>query len=304
MLKTLGNHQFYCVRSGKSSGPTPEGVKEIGSLKDAFRYGIDAALVTNPTSCHIETAAELALQGIPLFIEKPLGKDLAGIEELQKAVESTKIPVLMGYNLLHHPGIRLMGELIETGNAGKVIAARSQFGTYMPGWHKGEDHTRSYAALKSLGGGVVLTSIHEQNYLTHFFGKVMEVKAMKTEFNTTGIECEEGVEILLKHESGVLSSIHLNFFQKPYRRYFEAIGTEGTLYWDFMKPEVRLMNNDTMLIRKAGAGAFELLNESYRNQMLHFMGVANGLEKPVAGLDAGIRDMEVALKILKETGVN
>lgn len=304
VLRNLGEKEFFCLRSGNSEVRTPEDVIELRSISEAAGAGITAALITNPTSLHVETAVELAKQGIAIFIEKPLGKDLAGVQELSRICEEKKIPVLMGYNFLHHPAIRFIHKLVEEGIAGKVISARAQFGTYMPGWHKGEDHTRSYAAQKHLGGGVVLTSIHEQNYLSSFFGEVVEVKAMETSGNTTGIECEEGIEILMRHESGVLSSVHLNFFQKPYYRNCQIIGTEGTIFWDFMKPVVRFMSAEHTDVWKLGAGAFELLEESYRNQMIHFIEVAKREVQPLAGLKEGVKDLEVALKIINEIGRN
>ncbi len=300
----MNGHEFYCIRSGKSSAETPAGITELHSIDEVAGAGIDAALITNPTSLHIETATHLAKQGIALFIEKPLGKDLGGVNELSLICGERNVPVLMGYNFLHHPAIKFIHELIAEGKAGKVVSARAQFGTYMPGWHKNEDHTKSYAALKNLGGGVTLTSIHEQNYLTSFFGPVTEIKSMETSGNITGIECEEGIEILMKHETGVVSSVHLNFFQKPYFRNCQIIGSEGTVYWDFMLPEVKLMKASHTEIWKLGAGPYELLDESYKNQMLHFIEVARRQAVPVAGLKDGIADLEVALKILNDSGRN
>jgi predicted dehydrogenase len=302
ILRHLGETDLYCLRSGASETATPEGVNEIDSIANAGQNGIDAALITNPTSFHVSAAAELARQGIPLFIEKPLGKDLSGVDDLQRLCDQMKVPVLMGYNFLHHPAIRFIKELIDDGKAGKVISARAQFGTYMPRWHKGEDHTKSYAAVKGLGGGVVLTSIHEQNYLSSFFGAVTDVKAMETTGNTTGIECEEGVEMIMKHESGVISSVHLNFFQRPYYRDCQIIGTQGTIYWNFIQPEVKLMQSEHTEIWKLGRGAYELLDESYTNQMKHFIQVVRGEESPVCGLADGVRDLRTALKILNEIG--
>ncbi len=186
-----------------------------------------------------------------------------------------------------------------------MISAKSQFGTYMPGWHKDEDYKKSYAANASMGGGVVLTSIHEQNYLTSMFGEVTEVKAMETSGNTTGINAEEGVEILMRHKSGVISNIHLNFFQKPYYRNCEVIGTEGTIYWDFMKPEVKILLKDKTETMETGEGYGELLDISYRKQMEHFIEIIRDRSvKPRADLQTGISDMRTALKILNEIGRN
>ncbi|MBL0109159.1 MAG: hypothetical protein IPP52_18265 [Ignavibacteria bacterium] len=48
----------------------------------------------------------------------------------------------------------------------------------------------------------------------------------------------------------------------------------------------------------------ELLDISYRNQMMHFLETVRGNEKPMMSLEKGIEDMKTALKILKEIGRN
>ena len=305
ILKNLGVHNCIAVRSGKGKNSELESVNtEFSDINELSGIEIDGVVISNPTSMHVETAIEAAKLGIPLFIEKPLGKNLDRIDELEKIVNEKKVPVLIGYNLLYHPCIEAIKKFMDEGRIGKVIAARSQFGTFMPDWHKDEDYKNSYAAKVSLGGGVILTSIHEQNYLTDLFGKVEDVKAMETGGNNIGIEAEEGVEILMKHKSGVVSSIHLNFYQKPYYRNCQVIGTEGTMYWDFMIPEVKHMYKDKTEIIKFRNGPMELLEKSYIKQMQHFLDVIRRKSEPRMNLKDGTEDMKVALKILSETGRN
>lgn len=305
VLKNLGVENFVLYRSGRSVNEIADkSVKEIFDLNEIENLKIDAALITNPTSLHITTAIEIAKYGIPMFIEKPLGKDLEKIEQLESLVREKNIPVMLGYNLIFHPAIVTMKNLIQEEKAGKIISARAQFGTYMPGWHPDEDYKKSYAANSSMGGGVVLTSIHEQNYLTDFFGTVTDVKAMKTEVNVTDIDAEEGVEILMKHDSGVISNVHLNFFQKPYYRNCQLIGTEGTICWDFKIPEIKILKADKTETIKLGNDAMELLDVSYNDQMKHFIEVAQKKVQPSIDLNKGIDDMRTALKVLKETGRN
>ncbi len=300
-----GSHRFIALRSGKSGLKPAENIdREISHISEIGETKIDGALITNPTSMHIKTAIEIAKKGIPMFIEKPLGKNPDGIAELENLVKEKSIPVLIGYNLIYHPAIAAMKNIIGEGKIGKVISAKAQFGTYMPGWHKDEDYRKSYAAVSEMGGGVVLTSIHEQNYLTDMFGEVTAVKAMETAGNIIGIEAEEGVEILLKHKSGVVSNIHLNFFQKPYYRNCEIIATEGTLFWDFMIPEIKILTPEKTEIIKLGSGPMELLEISYLNQMIHFTEVIEKKTTPKIPLQKGIDDINVALKILKEIGRN
>lgn len=303
ILRESGNYKFIAFRSGKSSSGREEGItEEIFDLKELKKYEISGALITNPTSLHIPTAIEIAKKGIPLFIEKPLSGNLKGITKIQSLIQKKKIPVLIGYNMIYHPGILCLKKLIKEKKIGKIISAKSQFGTYMPGWHKNEDYKKSYAALPALGGGVVLTSIHEQNYLTDFFGEVMQVKAMETGGDNIGIKAEEGAEILMKHSGGVVTNIHLNFFQKPYYRTCEVIGTEGTLYWDFRIPEVKVLFDGKTEIIKLGKNWKELLDASYENQMKHFVNVVRKIEEPRMNLQNGINDLKTAIKILKNIG--
>ena len=305
ILKSFGCHKFIALRSGKSPIQSTEKVDvEISGFAQASQFNIDGALITNPTSLHISTAIEIAKLGIPMFIEKPIGKNFDDVSTLLNLVQQKNIPVLIGYNLIYHPGIDAIRNYINQGKIGKVISAKAQFGTYMPDWHKNEDYKRSYAANISMGGGVILTSIHEQNYLTDMLGKVEEVKAMETVGNVIDIDAEEGIEILMKHTSGAVSNIHLNFFQKPYYRNCQVIGTDGTLFWDFMIPEVKILYKDTSEIKKLGNGQFELLEASYINQMKHFVEVIERKTEPRMSLQKGIDDMDVALKILKEIGRN
>jgi predicted dehydrogenase len=305
ILRGLGENKFIALRSGKSKSKLTEKIdEEITNPKDISRYRIDGALITNPTSLHIETAIEVAKNGIPVFIEKPLGKNLDKAAELADIVKKNAVPVLVGYNLRYHPGIESLKKFISEGKIGKVISARAQFGTYMPGWHGDEDYKKSYASNSSMGGGVVLTSIHEQNYLTDMFGVAEDIKAMEVGGKVIGIDAEEGVEILVKHKTGVVSNIHLNFFQRPYYRTCEVIGTEGTLFWDFMIPEIKILYKDKTDAIKLGNDPFELLDKSYSNQMKHFIDVIEKKSEPRVTLQSGIEDMKAALRVLKEIGRN
>ena len=139
-----------------------------------------------------------------------------------------KYSVSIGYNFIFHPAIITIKNLTEENKAGKVISAKSQFGTYMPGWHPMK--IIKIVCKYSMGGGVILTSIHEQNYLTYMFEKLLMQKHLNWRRITLGIDSEEGAEILMKHQTGVVSKHTFKFFQKPYYRNCQIIGSEGTIY--------------------------------------------------------------------------
>jgi predicted dehydrogenase len=76
-----------------------------------------------------------------------------------------------------HPGIARLKELLNKDVIGKAVSARLQVGHYLPDWHPEEDYRQSYSAIKSMGGGVILDSIHELDYIRWLIGEINEVFA-------------------------------------------------------------------------------------------------------------------------------
>jgi len=126
---------------------------------------------------------------------------------------------------------------------------------------------------------------------------------MKTEKNTLGIDVDEGMEILLKHDSGVVSNIHLNFFQQKTERWLKITGTKGTLYWDFWSSEIVV--NDKII--EFEESPLELLNKSYLDEICHFLAICSGKlgARPVqqilgTTLTDGIEDVKIATTLLEK----
>jgi len=307
ILKNIGNFGIWAFRSGKSTiseqrqkESAPDQI--FDKLEAAIKARPDAALVTNPTFLHLEVAQKIAERGIPIFIDKPLDCNLEKVFNFQSVVREKKIPVLVGFNLMFHPGILKIFELLKKETIGDIIAANVHWGTYMPEWHPWEDYQNTYAARTEMGGGVVLTMCHELNYLTYFFGKVVELKAMEFCKKKLDISGEEGVNVLLKHETDIVSNVHLNYIQKPNKRTCQIIGENGTIFWDYRSPEVVVENSDSKKVYPLDGDADSLHDKSYENEMSHFIDVVQGRVEPKIPLSKGIQDLELCTNILKEIG--
>ena len=80
--------------------------KIFKSLKKSIVEKPKAALITNVTSEHVETAINLANAGINLFIEKPLSNSFSNVKKLIRVVKKKKIVTMIGCNLRFHPCIK------------------------------------------------------------------------------------------------------------------------------------------------------------------------------------------------------
>jgi predicted dehydrogenase len=141
------------------------GVQVFEDLEQALAQEADVAFICNPSSLHVPIALACMHAGCDLFIEKPLSDSLEGLPELLEQIERHGRIVMVGYQLRFHPCFLRMQEIVRSGVLGNLLAVRAAVGEYLPGWHKYEDYREGYAARAELGGGVILSQIHEFDYL-------------------------------------------------------------------------------------------------------------------------------------------
>src|SRR5262249_53705106 len=135
------------------------------SLGELLETGPEAAVVCTPPAHHVDVAWEALDAGAHLFIEKPIAHASAGVAALLEEADRRGVQVGVGFTLRVLPSLRRVRDLLEGRRAGRVLAARAEFGGYLPAWRPGRDYRDNYAVSSALGGGILLDAIHELDYL-------------------------------------------------------------------------------------------------------------------------------------------
>ena len=273
------------------------------SLNDCLSEKPDIGLITNVTSLHIDTAIKLARSNCHLLVEKPLSHSVKNIKKLLKILEKNNSITLMGCNLRFHPCIKKIRDLILKKKIGNVISARVENGSYLPDWHPKEDYRSSYAARKDLGGGVLLTMIHELDYLIWFFGRAKDVFSITGKFSDLKISADDFSAMLIKFKNKVIAEIHLDYFQRSKIRSCKVIGTKGIIYWNSDNESVRLYNNRT----KKWTVVMKLrnfdINCTYVDEISYFLKCISLKKQTMNPVSQGARTLDVALAIKKSSQI-
>jgi predicted dehydrogenase len=268
----------------------------VKSIKSAISHNPDFAIIANETNIHVKFAKILSKAGIHLFIEKPLSDSIRGINELSQTTYEKKLVTFMGFNFRFHPGIKIIKKLITEKKIGKIISVLVENSSYLPDWHPNENYTKSYSARKELGGGVVLTSIHELDYLYWFFGDVKKIVSITEKISNLKINVEDSASIILKFKNNVTAEIHLDYFQRPSSRYCKLIGTEGTIYWNMNKNEVKIFDikKKKWLIKKFSKFDY---NSMYVEELKHFINCIKNKTHTINNLKSGVSTLKIALAV-------
>jgi len=209
----LGQEDILFYRSGKGQFENEEleGFVVESDFESALGHKPDAVIISNPTALHLELAIPAALAGCHLLLEKPISHNMDRIDELRNAVAKSGSRVLVGFQLRYHPALLKIAELLSSAELGDPLFGGAHWGEYLPDWHPWEDYRKSYTARNDLGGGVVLTLSHPFDYLRWLLGPVESVSGATQLSTELEIEVEDRADVILKHSSGALTSVHLDY---------------------------------------------------------------------------------------------
>ena len=215
------------------------GIRAFARLDDALALQPDAVFICTPSSQHLELALRSVRAGAHLFIEKPLSHSLDGVRELAHEVRKRGRVVLVASQWRFHPCVRALRELVLSGALGRLHEATFDSAEFLPDWHPYEDYRMSYAAREVLGGGVVLTQIHDYDLACWLFGAPATVRASGGRLSTLEIDVEDTVDAVL--EGGTCPvRVRQTFAERAARRVITVRGDAATATADLLAARVAL----------------------------------------------------------------
>lgn len=271
---------------------TELGITAFDDLEAALAAGPDAVFVCTPSSGHLEIARRAADAGCHLFIEKPVSHTLEGLSELRDAVAARQLVAAVGCQWRFHPGVRWLRDVVQTGTLGPLVRADIDYGEYLPDWHPYEDYRASYAARAELGGGVVLTQIHDYDLAWWLFGAPRTVTATGGHLSDLEIDVEDTVHAELAG-GAVPVAIRQSFASRPPRRTINVEGETGSVTIDLLNGRV----SSHPRVASTGAFADFQRNQMFVDEVRHFLACMAGTETPSVPLSDGIAVLRVALAV-------
>ena len=190
--------------------------------------GAAAVVIASPNRFHLEDLEAAAAADCHVLAEKPLAHTDEGLEDILGDFESRGLVVFAGFNLRLHPAIAAARQWLDEERLGTVLWARFQMSDYLPGWRPQQDYRLGYGA-DAVSGGVLFDMIHEFDLAAHLLGPaVVETAAARTS-GLLEVACEDIADVVLRHQSDVHSSLHLDYVTRPRQRVAEIAGSGGRI---------------------------------------------------------------------------
>lgn len=272
-------------------------IKTISNLREAEKLDIDCVFICNPTSLHMDVLLWAAQNNLHIFVEKPISNNDANIDKLSQLIRNNGKITFVGYQNRFHPCIKKAKELISSGSIGRVVMVNAEIGENVTKWHKYEDYRQMYACKEKLGGGVILSQIHEIDYLIYFLGMPKQVYALGGKLSDLEIDVEDVASILLEYEIDgyhVPVSIQEDYLQSPPTRKCRIVGTSGKVEFDLLGSYIAAYDENGKTMYEE---SFEFeRNDMFLEEMGMFLDAVEGKkEDGLITIEEGLKSLKVAL---------
>ena len=272
-------------------------IRTFSNLEEALAEKPDIAFICNPSSLHIPVALACVQAKCDVFVEKPLSDSTEGIREVIRVAKENKTIAMVGYQLRFHPCLRVLADTVRCGILGNLLAVRATVGEYLPNWHPYEDYRQMYAARADLGGGVVLSQIHEFDYLYSLFGVPKRIYAIGGHWSDLEIDVEDTASVLMEccsadHPFPI--QLHQDYLQSPPSRQCEVIGDRGRVVMDLHALSVSVFTRGNTTPQVQNFAGFER-NQLFVDQLKHFLECVRSRTKPVVDLHDGLQSLRMAV---------
>lgn len=273
---SIGLRHFYNLQSLGIEAVSYDSAMDPPLVRDKV-LDCDAVVIATPTSQHIVDLHDAYTAGRKfLLIEKPVGRP----EDIEALPQFLGITAMVGNNLRFHGCVRAARQMLQQGAVGVPLWASITVSQY----------TQKDPYLRD---GVLLNwGAHEIDLALYLLGPASVLSAC------INGPPESMADIVLGHESGCRSAIHLDYVTRPEIRAFTIVGSKGRLTLDLVERWGCLSSPEGKHTQFTTADTWDL---NYIDEMKTFVSLVNNHNTALVDITpATLWDGVAALKIIKD----
>ncbi|MCP3801920.1 Gfo/Idh/MocA family oxidoreductase [Allokutzneria sp. A3M-2-11 16] len=257
---------------------------------------LDVVMVCVPPHLHAEMTIAALRAGKHVLCEKPLARSAAEAEDMCRAAEETGRVLACGFNHRHHPALVELRELIDSGALGRSLWARVAYGI---GGREGYEREWRADPRKVSGGQLMEQGIHVIDLLRSFFGEIDAVTGVRATSVLPIAPLEEDAMALVRHQSGVMATVHSSLTQWVNAFRFEVGGDSAVAEVSGLAGSYGVQ---TLTVWQRTTGPFSATRKEFRSGdrswAREWAAFGEMLAEPESGL-ASARDGAAAIRVVE-----
>ena len=279
-------------------------IKILHDYNDIRFNDFDAIIVSVPPDAHNTYLKQAVLYKRPVFVEASV--ILSGLAKINTAAKKNNVLIAPSCTLKFHPAIKIIKEIVQSKDYGKMTNFVYHSGQYLPDWHPWEQVTEYYVSKKETGGGreivpFELTWIVDilgfPKRITGFYGKTMDI----------GVEIDDTYAISLEFQE-IYGLLLVDVVSRYATRRLTMNFEKAQLVWKWDEQCVRIYDSDkeTWSEKHYRKGkSYEgynsnIIEEMYTEEIQAFINAIKGTGVFSNSLDEDIKVLKQLYKMEKE----
>jgi scyllo-inositol 2-dehydrogenase (NADP+) len=208
----------------------------VESMQELVGHNLDLVVVASANLVHAEQATAALKAGIPVVVDKPMGRNY---EETKSIVELSKtlgVPVSTFFNRRWDSDALTINKVIASGVLGQIHRLDSRFERFRPEVNK--DSWRENLSAEDGGGQLLDLQPHLISTAIDWFGNAELVTA--TVRSIRGAADDDSV-LVLRHDSGVMSYLSASAVVGAPGPRIRILGSKGALVINELDPQEALL---------------------------------------------------------------
>ena len=213
-------------------------VKVVATIEELVAHELDLVVVASANVVHSQHAHAAISAGIPVVIDKPMGRTYAETAEIISAGERAGIPVSTFFNRRWDSDALTIKKVLASGVLGTIHRMDSRFERFRP-----ELNTKSWRENMSAadGGGQLLDlQPHLISTALDWFGNAELVTSTVRAIRGGA---DDDAVLVLKHDSGVLSILSASAVVGAPGPRVRILGSKGALVINDLDPQEELLRS-------------------------------------------------------------
>jgi predicted dehydrogenase len=210
--------------------------KVVTTMQELLSHNLDLVVVASANLAHAEQAAAALKAGIPVVVDKPMGRNLVETKSIVELSDSLGVPVTTFFNRRWDSDALTIKKVLASGVLGQIHRMDSRFERFRPDVNK--DSWRENMSAEDGGGQLLDLQPHLISTAIDWFGKCELVTA--TVRSIRGVADDDSV-LVLRHDSGVMSYLSASAVVGAPGPRIRILGSKGALVINDLDPQEALL---------------------------------------------------------------
>ena len=208
----------------------------VSTIEELVAHKLDLVVVASANIVHAQQALAAIAAGIPVVVDKPMGRTLAETQAIISAGERSGVPVSTFFNRRWDSDSLTIKKVLASGVLGEIHRLDSRFERFRPELNKNSWRENMSAAD---GGGQLLDlQPHLISTAIDWFGLA---KLVAAEVSNIRGGADDDALLVLKHDTGVLSILSASAVAGAPGPRVRILGSKGALVINELDPQEALL---------------------------------------------------------------